>query len=47
VLDGHSHSYFKKLEYVNNLDGKPVPVNQNGKHGAFAAKLKLEFNHSK
>ncbi|MBQ9672682.1 MAG: metallophosphatase [Prevotella sp.] len=43
VLDGHSHTYFKHLEYVNDLDGKPVPVNQNGKHGCFTAKMKLEF----
>ena len=43
VLDGHSHTYFKTLEYVNDLDGHAVPVNQNGKHGAFMAKMQLQF----
>ncbi len=43
VLGGHSHTYFKTLEYVNNLDGKSIPVDQNGKHALFVGKLKLEF----
>ena len=43
VLGGHSHTYFKNLEYVNNLDGKSIPVDQNGKHALFVGKLKLEF----
>ena len=41
VLDGHSHTYFKHLEHVADLDGRLVPVNQNGKHAAFIAKMKL------
>ncbi|MBP5338650.1 MAG: metallophosphatase [Prevotella sp.] len=41
VLGGHSHTYFKQLEYVDNADGKAVPVDQNGKHGAFIGKLQL------
>ena len=44
VLDGHSHTYLEKLEYVNDLDGHLVPVNQNGKHGAFIAKMQLTFD---
>ena len=44
VLDGHTHTYLKQLEYVNDLDGRPVPVDQNGKHGAFIGKLQLTFN---
>ncbi len=44
VLGGHSHTYFKQLEYVKNSDGKPIPVDQNGKHGAFIAKLLLTLN---
>ena len=44
VLDGHSHTYLQQLEYVNDLDGNPVPVDQNGKHAAFIGKLQLEFN---
>ena len=43
VLGGHSHTYFKQLEYVNDADGKPVAVNQNGKHGAFVGRLELEL----
>ena len=44
VLGGHSHTYFDKLEYVADKDGKPVPVDQNGKHGAFIGKLLLTVN---
>ena len=28
----------------NNLDGRPIPVDQNGKHAAFIGKLLLTFN---
>ena len=41
VLGGHTHTYLQNLEYVNDLDGRPVPVDQNGKHAAFVGKLKL------
>ena len=44
VLGGHSHTYFNKLETVCGSDGKPVPVDQNGKHGAFIGKLLLTFD---
>lgn len=44
VLGGHSHTYFEKLRYVKNLDGKPVPVDQNGKHGIFLGKMKLSLS---
>jgi 5'-nucleotidase len=43
VLGGHSHTYFKQLEYKNNLDGKAVPDDQNGKHAIYVGKIKLEF----
>lgn len=39
VLGGHSHTYFENLEWVDNIDGTPVPVDQNGKHGIFVGKL--------
>lgn len=45
VLGGHSHTYMKELENVNNLDGKPVPVDQNGKHGIFVGKMRLHVSH--
>lgn len=41
VLGGHTHTYFERLEYVRNLDNVPVPVDQNGKHGAFIGKLTM------
>ena len=47
VLGGHSHTYFKTLRYVKNLDGKPVPVDQNGKSGIFIGKMKLTFTARK
>ena len=43
VLGGHSHTYFKNLEYVKNLDGKPVPVDQNGKSAIWVGKLMLNI----
>ena len=39
VLGGHSHTFLERLEYVNNMDGKPVPVDQNGNHGIFIGKM--------
>ncbi len=47
VLGGHSHSYFKTLMYAKNLDGKEIPVDQNGKHAVFVGKLKLSFAKKK
>jgi 5'-nucleotidase len=43
VLGGHSHTYFQTLDYVKDLDGKLIPVDQNGKHGIFIGKLTLSF----
>lgn len=47
VLGGHTHTYFDKLEYVSDLTGKPVPVDQNGKHAAFVGKLQLSLSKSR
>ena len=41
VLGGHSHTYMEQLQYVNNIDGQPVPVDQNGKHAIYVGKVKL------
>ena len=46
VLGGHTHTYFKQLEYEKNMDGKPVPVDQNGKHAIFVGKMVMTL-HSK
>lgn len=43
ALGGHSHSYFKTLNHVRNLDGKDVPNDQNGKHGIFVGKITLSL----
>lgn len=43
LLGGHSHSYFTELEYVKDLDGRDVPVDQNGKSGIYVGKIVLEL----
>lgn len=43
VLGGHSHTYLKQLEYVKDLDGRQVPVDQNGKHGIWIGKLTVDL----
>lgn len=43
VLGGHSHTYMKTLQYVKNVDGKDVPVGQNGKHGIWIGRIVLDL----
>lgn len=43
VLGGHTHTYMKQLKYVENKDGRPIGVDQNGKHGVFVGKLVLDL----
>ena len=43
VLGGHTHTYMKQLEYAPDKTGKLIPVDQNGKHGAFIGKLLLNL----
>ena len=47
VLGGHSHTYMKQLEYVKDLDGNMVPVDQNGKHGLWIGKMLLNMKKKK
>ncbi len=47
VLGGHSHSFLKELVYVKNLDGKEIPIDQNGKNAIYVGKLTLDFNKNK
>ena len=47
VLGGHSHTYFKNLEYLNNLDGIPVPDDQNGKSAIWVGKMILDIVKNK
>lgn len=44
VLGGHSHTYLTQLEHITDLDGKQIAVDQNGKHGLFVGKLKLNLS---
>ena len=43
VLGGHTHTYMEQLEHWNNMDGKPVPVDQNGKSAVFVGRLVVDF----
>ena len=47
VLGGHSHTYFKTLRYIKNLDGKSIPVDQNGKNAIYVGKMILDLTQSK
>ncbi|MBO5186953.1 MAG: metallophosphatase [Prevotella sp.] len=47
VLGGHSHSYFKDLEWVKNATGHKVPVDQNGKHGIYVGKITMTIQNKK
>lgn len=44
ILGGHSHTYFKQLGYVTDRSGNQVPVDHEGKHGAFVGKMVLTFD---
>ena len=43
VLGGHTHTYMEELQYESNLDGKPVPVDQNGKAAIFVGKIIVDL----
>ena len=43
VLGGHTHTYMPSLEYWKNMDGRPVPVDQNGKSAVFVGKIVVDF----
>ena len=43
VLGGHTHTYMEKLEYCNNMDGKPVAVDQNGKSNIFVGRIVVDL----
>jgi 5'-nucleotidase len=43
VLGGHTHTYMPVLEYWNNMDGKPVSVDQNGKSAVFVGKMIVDL----
>ena len=43
VLGGHTHTYMEQMEYETNMDGKRVPVDQNGKHAIFVGKIVVDL----
>ena len=43
VLGGHTHTYLERLEYVPDLDGHQVAVDQNGKHGIWIGKMVVDL----
>jgi 5'-nucleotidase len=43
VLGGHTHTYMPTLEFTPDKNGKLIPDDQNGKHGAFVGKLVLKL----
>ncbi len=43
VLGGHTHTYMPSLMYLNNMDGHPVAVDQNGKHAIFVGRMVVDL----
>jgi 5'-nucleotidase len=43
VLGGHSHTYFEELRYITDLDGRQVPVDQNGKNAIYIGRITLDM----
>jgi 5'-nucleotidase len=43
VLGGHTHTFMPQLEHWNNMDGKPVSVDQNGKSACFVGKMVIDL----
>lgn len=43
VLGGHSHTYLTEMQYVKDLDGHDVAVDQNGKHGIWIGKMEVSL----
>ena len=46
VIGGHSHTYFRHPEVLENLDGHAVIDNQMGKNARFVGTLRLHFNRA-
>ena len=47
VLGGHSHTYMETLRYAKDLDGKDIPIDQNGKHGIWVGRMVLDMAKGK
>jgi 5'-nucleotidase len=42
-IGGHSHTFLKKPVYVKNLDGKKIPIVQDGWAGTYMGEMHLEL----
>ena len=42
VVGGHSHTFLEKMEYARNLDGKKVPIVQDGCWGLYMGKIEVK-----
>lgn len=42
VVGGHSHTFLEKMEYAPNLDGKQIPIVQDGCWGLYVGKVLLQ-----
>lgn len=43
VLGGHSHSFFKEPQYLEDKNGRRVPNDQNGKSGIYVGKIVMKL----
>ena len=43
VLGGHTHTNMEQMEYENNIDGKPVPADQNTKAAVYVSKIVVDL----
>ncbi len=41
IVGGHSHTFLERITYISNLDGKKVPIVQNGCWGLNYAELRV------
>ncbi len=42
VIGGHSHTFLEKMEYAKNLDGKEIPIVQDGCWGLNVGKIEIK-----
>lgn len=42
VVGGHSHTFLEKMEFVPNLDGKKIPIVQDGCWGLYMGKIEAK-----
>ena len=41
VVGGHSHTFLEQMEYVANLDGKQIPIVQDGCWGLYVGRIEV------